>query len=155
VYFVSETAQVELKVNECKPLVPGLEQQLARDAGEGGGVGVSTVAAVFVANMTHISPYTATQGLVKGAGAMLRAGGFLIIYGPFKKGGEHTSESNATFDESLRGRGLHSSTFQLNLSAFYVTGVAVRGCFGGVKGVIKGNRGVLGVLFCQKRLKLS
>jgi len=30
------------------------------------------------------------------------------------------------------GRGLHSSTLQLNLSAFCVTGGAVRGCFGGV-----------------------
>jgi len=30
------------------------------------------------------------------------------------------------------GRGLHSSTLQLNLSAFCVTGGAFRGCFGGV-----------------------
>jgi hypothetical protein len=30
------------------------------------------------------------------------------------------------------GRALHSSTLQLNLSAFCVTGGAVRGCFGGV-----------------------
>jgi len=30
------------------------------------------------------------------------------------------------------GRGLHSSTVQLNLSVFCVTGGAVRGCFGGV-----------------------
>jgi len=29
-------------------------------------------------------------------------------------------------------RGLHSSTLQLNLSAFCVTGGAVRSCFGGV-----------------------
>jgi hypothetical protein len=32
----------------------------------------------------------------------------------------------------VSGRGLHSSTLQLNLSAFCVTGGAVRGCFGGV-----------------------
>ena len=30
----------------------------------------------------------------------------------------------------VSGRGLHSSTSQLNLSAFCVTGGAVRGCFG-------------------------
>jgi hypothetical protein len=30
------------------------------------------------------------------------------------------------------GRGLHSSTLQLNVSAFCVTGGASRGCFGGV-----------------------
>jgi len=34
--------------------------------------------------------------------------------------------------EPIVGRGLHSSTFQLNLSAFSETGGAVRGCFGGV-----------------------
>jgi hypothetical protein len=38
------------------------------------------------------------------------------------------------------GRALHSSTLQLNLSAFFVTGGAVRGCFGGVLG---GRGGVL------------
>ena len=39
---------------------------------------------------------------------------------------------------ALLGRGLHSSTLQLNLSAFRVTGVAVqglcRGCSGGGRG---------------------
>jgi hypothetical protein len=34
----------------------------------------------------------------------------------------------------LIGRGLHSSTLQLNLSAFCVTWGAVKGCFGGVWG---------------------
>ena len=33
---------------------------------------------------------------------------------------------------TVGGRGSHSSTLQNNLSAFYVTGGAVRGCFGGV-----------------------
>ena len=37
-------------------------------------------------------------------------------------------------DESYMasGRGLHSSTLQLNLGAFCVTGGAARDCFGGV-----------------------
>jgi hypothetical protein len=52
--------------------------------------------------MTHISPYAATQGLMKGAGAVLSPGGLLFVYGPFKRGGEFTSEGNATFDASLR-----------------------------------------------------
>ena len=34
--------------------------------------------------------------------------------------------------QQMVGRGLHSSTLQLNLSTFCVTGGAVRGCFGGV-----------------------
>jgi len=35
-------------------------------------------------------------------------------------------------------RGLHSSTFKLNLSAFYGIGVARRGCVAHVKGVLGG-----------------
>jgi hypothetical protein len=36
------------------------------------------------------------------------------------------------------GRGLHSSTFQLNLSALYGIGDARRGCVAHVKGVLRG-----------------
>jgi len=53
------------------------------------------------------------------------------------------------------GRGLHSSTLQLNLSAFCVTGGAVMSCFGGVLGVLWGMRTVYGVPLSQKRLKFS
>jgi len=44
------------------------------------------------------------------------------------------------------GRGLHSSSLRLNLSAFCVTGLAVRGCFGGVWG----GGGVFRVCFCVR-----
>jgi hypothetical protein len=37
--------------------------------------------------------------------------------------------------EGVEGRGLHSSTFQLNLSALYGTGGARRGCVARVWGV--------------------
>jgi hypothetical protein len=40
------------------------------------------------------------------------------------------------------GRGLHSSTFQLNLSAFYGIRGARRGCVARVKGVGEGVKGV-------------
>jgi hypothetical protein len=48
----------------------------------------------------------------------------------------------SVFVQLTDGRGSHSSILQLNLSAFYVTGGAVRGCFGGVYGVVGGMRGV-------------
>jgi hypothetical protein len=54
-----------------------------------------------------------------------------------------------------KGRGLHSFTSQLNLSAFCMTGGALRDCFGCVQGVVRNIRGVRAVLLCQKRLKLS
>jgi SAM-dependent methyltransferase len=60
--------------------------------------------AIFNANMIHISPWSVGSGLFRGAGRVLREGGLLLLYGPFKRGGEHTSPSNAAFDESLRQR---------------------------------------------------
>ena len=63
-------------------------------------------AAVLVVNLTHISPWEATVGAVVGSAKLLEdtINGLLMIYGPFKRGGKHTSEGNATFDESLRER---------------------------------------------------
>lgn len=55
-------------------------------------------------NMIHISPWEACEGLMKGAGGLLREGGLLYLYGPYKRDGGHTAPSNAAFDESLRGR---------------------------------------------------
>ena len=37
-----------------------------------------------------------------GAGRLLRDGGRLFVYGPFKRDGAHTAPSNAAFDASLR-----------------------------------------------------
>jgi len=56
------------------------------------------------------------------------------------------------------GRGLHSSTIRLNVSAFCGTGGAFRGCLGGiyeVLGDMQGCLGCLGCSLCQKRLTLS
>jgi len=52
-------------------------------------------------------------------------------------------------------RGLHSSTFQLNLSALYGIGGARGDCLARIKGVSGGAWGVKGVFVCQIRLKLS
>ena len=59
----------------------------------------------FVAiNMIHISPWEATFGLMRGAGRLLREGGLLFTYGPYKRDGAHTAPSNEAFDESLKAR---------------------------------------------------
>ena len=59
---------------------------------------------VVCINMIHISPWEACEGLLAGAGALLRGGGILYLYGPYKRGGKHTAPSNEEFDRSLRGR---------------------------------------------------
>ena len=60
--------------------------------------------AVLAINMTHIAPWSATVGLMAGAGGILPEGGLLYLYGPFRVAGAHTAPSNATFDADLRAR---------------------------------------------------
>lgn len=60
--------------------------------------------AVVSINMVHIAPWAACRGLVAGAARVLAPGGILFLYGPFKRGGVHTTPSNEAFDDSLRGR---------------------------------------------------
>jgi Protein of unknown function (DUF938) len=63
-----------------------------------------SIAAIANINMIHISPWSACLGLMAGASRLLPSGGILYLYGPFKRGGEHTAPSNVAFDESLRAQ---------------------------------------------------
>ena len=54
-------------------------------------------------NMIHISPWSATQGLMKISSELLRPGGILYCYGPYKVNGTAV-ESNLNFDKSLQSR---------------------------------------------------
>jgi SAM-dependent methyltransferase len=67
-----------------------------------GGPSPGALTAMLAINVTHISPWPATENLIAGAGRWLRPGGRLFIYGPFMRDGAHTAPSNAQFDESLR-----------------------------------------------------
>ena len=60
--------------------------------------------AMFCANMIHIAPWQASEGLFAGAGRVLISGAPLVLYGPFKRDGAHTAASNEAFDVSLRSR---------------------------------------------------
>jgi SAM-dependent methyltransferase len=66
------------------------------------GSGPGKLLAVFCANVIHIAPWRVAEGLFAGVGRYLRDDGRLFLYGPFKRGGEHTAASNAAFDASLR-----------------------------------------------------
>lgn len=61
--------------------------------------------AILCCNMIHIAPWAAAEGLMAGASRVLKPNAPLILYGPFKRNGEHTAPSNAKFDaEFLRAR---------------------------------------------------
>jgi SAM-dependent methyltransferase len=59
--------------------------------------------AVLSINMIHIAPWSAAEALFRGAARLLPIAGMLYLYGPFKRGGQHTASSNERFDERLRG----------------------------------------------------
>jgi SAM-dependent methyltransferase len=65
---------------------------------------ISHADAVVCINMVHISPWTATEGLLSGAARVLPSGGVLYLYGPYKRDGRHTAPSNEAFDRDLRQR---------------------------------------------------
>lgn len=60
--------------------------------------------AVLCSNMIHIAPWEAALGLVAGAGRIVPKGGMLYLYGPYRRGGQHTAPSNEAFDLDLRRR---------------------------------------------------
>ena len=53
-------------------------------------------------NMIHVAKWTSTIALFRESGKLLKKGQFLILYGPFKIGNKHTSQSNYYFDNSLK-----------------------------------------------------
>ncbi len=65
---------------------------------------LGTVDAVLCINMVHISPWAATEGLMRGAAAHLVDGGLLYLYGPFRRADVPTAPSNEAFDADLRRR---------------------------------------------------
>lgn len=66
------------------------------------------ISAVAAINLIHIAPWPVAEALVRCAAAVLASGGasngVLFLYGPYRRGGAHTSPSNESFDASLRSR---------------------------------------------------
>lgn len=60
--------------------------------------------AILCINMVHISPWTATLGLLQQAGQLLPPGGLLYLYGPYLREDVATAPSNLAFHASLKAR---------------------------------------------------
>ena len=65
---------------------------------------IAAADAILCINMVHISPWSATQGLMRGAGRLLAQSAPLYLYGAYRQAGVETAPSNEAFDESLRAR---------------------------------------------------
>ena len=65
---------------------------------------VAEADAICCINMVHISPWSATAGLLRGAGRLLADGAPLYLYGPYRRAGVETAPSNEAFDADLRAR---------------------------------------------------
>jgi SAM-dependent methyltransferase len=65
---------------------------------------VARVAGIFSANLIHIAPWDVCLALFRGAERHLLPDGVLVMYGPYRIGGQHTAPSNAAFDLDLRSR---------------------------------------------------
>ncbi len=63
--------------------------------------------AVFTANTLHIMSWPEVEALFASLPDVLSADAKLAIYGPFNYGGRYTSDSNATFDQSLKAQAPH------------------------------------------------
>lgn len=78
--------------------------------------------AIFCANMIHIAPIAALEGLARGAASLLPAHGVVWLYGPFLFGAE-SAPSNLDFDRSLKSRnpawGVRESDFVKHIFALH------------------------------------
>jgi len=63
-----------------------------------------SVDAVFTANTLHIMSWSEVSALYDGVGEVLRPGGTMCVYGPFRYEGAYTSDSNREFDRALKER---------------------------------------------------
>jgi hypothetical protein len=71
---------------------------------------LQTADAVVAINLVHVAPWSATIALFEGAKALLSTQHVLFLYGPYRRFGRHTSQSNAQFDLDLRA---HNSEWGL------------------------------------------
>jgi len=115
VYFAKKMPHLKWYCSDCASQLEGINMWLA-DAGL-----VNVVApielnvtssawpeldvdAVFTANSIHIMNQQDVINFFTGVGNLIKAGGSLVIYGPFNYGGSYTSASNESFDRWLKDR---------------------------------------------------
>jgi len=121
-YFSKENPHLQWQTSDQKAYLKGIESQLANSAVKNvlapieinvnqqeWVAGDASYCAVFTANTLHIMSDDDVAAFFTGLPKITKPNAYLIVYGPFKYNGKFTSDSNATFDQSLRSRGVGSS----------------------------------------------
>jgi cyclopropane fatty-acyl-phospholipid synthase-like methyltransferase len=115
VHFAAGLPQLEWQPSELAENLPPLAERIRLEGGANLRAPlaldvrddpwpVAAVDAVFSANTLHIMGWSAVREFFRGVGAVLPPEGVLCVYGPFRFGGRHTSDSNAAFDQYLKER---------------------------------------------------
>jgi len=115
VFFATHLPHLTWLPSEMEGMLPGLMARLEHEAPKN--VGKAVVLDVgaawphlpecdgaFTANTFHIISQSLVVATLTGVGQLLPSDGRFAVYGPFKRDGKFTSESNAMFDRSLRLR---------------------------------------------------
>ncbi len=84
--------------------LPNVRPPLRLDAAQPDLWSIDQPDVVVNSNMIHISPWSATEGLMRGAGQVLPSGGMMFLYGPYIESKVETAPSNVAFDLSLKQR---------------------------------------------------
>lgn len=100
----SQDALATIAARRAQAALPNLAAPLPLDAVRPEAWPVQAADAIVCINMIHISPWSATEGLMTGAGRLLAAKGVLVLYGPYLEDEVETAASNLAFDASLRAR---------------------------------------------------
>ena len=98
-------ARASITAWRSEAAVPNLGPPLTLDAADLKTWPTTTFDAVVCINMVHISPWSATEGLMAGAASVLTTpGGLLALYGPYLESDTPLAPSNAAFDADLKSR---------------------------------------------------
>ena len=80
---------------------------------------LNSIQGIISINMIHIASWNCTKSLFSESGNLLKNGQFLMLYGPFKIGGKHISQSNELFQDRLIAKLFLGSVFEIQLHALH------------------------------------
>jgi cyclopropane fatty-acyl-phospholipid synthase-like methyltransferase len=114
VHFAAALPWLRWQCSDREENLPGIRQWLDEaalpntpaplDFDVGGHWPAGRYDAVFSANTLHIMGWPQVQQLFAGLPGITTDDALLVIYGPFNRGGQYSSDSNAAFDRSLKAR---------------------------------------------------